>query len=55
MPTQNDDLSIIDNLELKTNKSNTCTINIQFKYTGLDQSYNFNKTFKGTYKVIVNE
>ena len=55
MPTNNDDLTIIDNLELKTNKSNTCTFNIQFKSTGLDQAYNLNKTFKGTYKVIVNE
>ena len=55
MPTTNDNLTILENLELKTNKSNTCTITITFKSTGLDQSYNFNKSFKGTYKVIVDK
>lgn len=55
MPTNEDDMTIIKDLELKTNKTNTCTLTIQFISTGLDQSYNFNKTFKGTYKVVVDE
>ena len=55
MPTDKDDLTILKNLELKTNKSNTCTITITFKSTGLDQSYNLNKSFKGTYKVVVDK
>ena len=55
MPTSNDNLTILEKLELKTNKTNTCTITITFKSTGLDQAYNFNKSFKGTYKVIVDK
>ena len=55
MPVEDADMTIIEDLELKTNKTNTCTLTIQFTSTGLDQSYNLNKTFKGTYKVIVNE
>ncbi len=55
MPSSNEDLTILDNLELKTNKTNTCSITIKFISTGLDQSYNLNKTFKGTYKIVVNE
>ena len=55
MPIDSDDLTIYENMELKTNKSNTCTITIKFKSTGLDQSYNLNKSFKGTYKVIIDK
>lgn len=55
MPINNDDSTIIENLELKTNKTNDCTISFNFKNTGEDQSYNFNKSFGGTYKVIINE
>lgn len=55
MPSQNDDLTILDDLELKTNKTNNCSITITFVSTGLDQSYNLNKTFKGTYKIVVKE
>jgi hypothetical protein len=55
MPSANEDLTIIEDLELKTNKSNTCTMTISFTSTGLDQSYNLNKTFKGTYKIVVKE
>lgn len=53
MPT-NDEI-ILENLELKTNKSNDCVIKVTFKNTGLDQSYNYNKSFKGTYKVVIKE
>ena len=45
----------LDNLELETNKTNECTIKINFINTGQDQSYNLNKTFTGTYKVIIKE
>lgn len=55
MPTNEEDMTIIKNLELKTNKTNTCTLSIQFTSTGLDQTYNLNKTFKGTYKVVIDE
>lgn len=48
MPFQEE--TIIENLELKTNKTNDCTITINFLNTGLDQSYNLNNTFKGIYK-----
>lgn len=53
MPTS--DGTILENLELKTNKSNDCVIKVTFKNTGLDQSYNNNKSFKGTYKVVIKE
>ena len=49
------DGTILENLELKTNKSNDCVIKVTFKNTGLDQSYNNNKSFKGTYKVVIKE
>lgn len=55
MPLSKDDNIILENLELKTNKSNDCTIKISFLNKGVDQSYNYNKSFKGTYKVIVKE
>lgn len=55
MPISEEDYIILENLELKTNKSNDCTIKISFLNKGVDQSYNFNKSFKGTYKVIVKE
>jgi len=55
MPTDTNDLLIIDELELKTNKSNDCTLTIKFTSTGNDQSYNLNKSFRGTYKVIIKE
>ncbi len=53
MPLTESDFVILKNLELKTNKSNDCTIKITFINTGADQSYNLNKAFKGTYKAIV--
>jgi len=46
---------IVENLELKTNKTNDCTITVNFLNTGSDQSYNLYKTFKGIYKIIVEE
>ena len=55
MPTSEKDYIILENLELKTNKTNECTIKILFLNKGVDQSYNSNKSFKGTYKVIVIE
>lgn len=53
MPLNNE--IIIDDLELQTNKTNECSIKISFINTGQDQSYNLNKTFTGTYKVVVKE
>ncbi len=55
MPINNDDNIIIDNLELKTNKINECTIKINFLQTNYDQTYNLNKQFGGTYKVTIKE
>lgn len=56
MPLSNDEEKIIlKDLELKTNKTNNCSITINFKNTGYDQSYNYNKSFGGTYKVVVTE
>ena len=56
MPLADDeDKTIIKNLELKTNKTNDCSITINFVSIDGDQSYNFNKSFGGTYKVIVEE
>ena len=55
MPIGNEDLTILDSLELKTNKTNNCSITITFISTGQDQSYNLNKTFKGTYKVVIDQ
>lgn len=53
MPYNEDDLVILENQELKTNKTNDCTIKISFIKAEYDQSYNFNKSFNGEYKVIV--
>lgn len=55
MPTSSKDKEILKDLELKTNKSNDCTIKVTFKSTGYDQSYNFYKSFKGTYKFVIKE
>ena len=53
MPFENS--IILENLELKTNKTNDCTIKVTFKNIGVDQSYNNNKSFRGTYKIIIKE
>lgn len=55
MPTEDSDVIILDNQELKTNKTNECTMTVNFKSTGQDQSYNLNKTFKGEYKIVIKE
>ncbi len=55
MPVNNEDPIILDNLELKTNKSNECSIKISFINNGQDQSYNLNKSFSGTYKLIIED
>ena len=55
MPINNDKPIILENLELKTNQVNSCSINITFISKGIDQSYNLNKSFGGTYKVIIKE
>lgn len=55
MPTSTEENIILKDLELKTNKSNDCTIKVTFKVTGYDQSYNLYKSFKGTYKFVVIE
>ena len=53
MPISN--TTILKDLELKTNKTNDCSLTVEFINTGVDQSYNNNKSFRGTYKIIVEE
>lgn len=53
MPITNE--VILDNLELEANKTNECSITINFKNTGQNQMYNFDNAFTGTYKVIIKE
>ena len=55
MPISEKDYMIFENVELKTNNTNTCTITITFLETGLDQTYNLGKSFGGTYKVLIKE
>lgn len=55
MPTEKENNIILENLELKTNKSNECSIKINFINKGIDQYYNSNKSFSGVYKVVVKE
>ena len=55
MPITNDDYEILKNLELKTNKTNECTITITFVQKENEQLYNLNKSFGGTYIVRVKE
>ena len=55
MPTKKETITILDNLEIKTNKTNDCTLRVEFINTGIDQSYNNNKSFRGTYKIVVIE
>lgn len=53
MPLENE--YIIQNLELKTNKSNNCSIDIEFLNMNKDQSYNYNKSFSGRYLITIEE
>ena len=55
MPNTKEEKVIIKNLELKTNKVNTCKLTITFLNKNIDQTYNLNKIFGGTFKVIVEE
>lgn len=55
MPTNESNMVILENQELKTNKTNECTIKITFIANGYDQSYNLNKSFGGEYKVVVKD
>lgn len=55
MPTDNKTNIILENLELKTNKTNACSIKISYLDKGTDQYYNNNKSFSGVYKVVVKE
>lgn len=54
MPINNDNNIILDNISLKSNSINTCTIYIEFTQLEKDQSYNYNKNFEGTYRVVIN-
>lgn len=53
MPTKNG--TILTDLEIKTNKTNECSLKVEFINTGLDQSYNNSRSFRGTYRIIVEE
>lgn len=55
MPDSKEDKVILTNKELKTSKTNTCQLTITFVNKNIDQSYNLNKIFGGTFKVIVEE
>ena len=55
MPYTGEEKVILEHLELKTNSSNACTLNVTFLHKDTDQSYNLHKTFSGTYKVIVDK
>lgn len=54
MPINNDNNVILDNLKLKTNSINNCVLKVEFIRKETDQSYNFDKSFEGTYKVVIN-
>lgn len=54
MPINNEDNIILDNLKIKSNSINTCTIKVEFIQKETDQSYNYDKNFEGTYKVVIN-
>ena len=55
MPYTGEEKVILENLELKTNSSNACALSVTFLHKDTDQSYNLNKTFSGTYKVLVDK
>lgn len=55
VPTNDKDNLIIDNIEVKTNSTDSCTITINYKNNGGDQSYNENRSFGGLFKVSVIE
>ncbi len=55
MPLNNSENIILENLELKTNKTNTCTITIEFIKTQSNEAYNLNNAFGGTYKININK
>jgi len=54
LPVTNNDNVIIEDIELKTNTTNTCKIVIEFKSVE-GQVYNESNSFKGTYQVIIEE
>lgn len=55
MPDTKEEKVIINNLELKPNKVNSCKLTVTFLNKNIDQTYNLNKIFGGTFKVIVKE
>lgn len=55
MPTTMNDSIILEELILKTNRTNECKLTISFLNLNKDQSYNLNKMFSGEYKVLIYE
>ncbi len=55
VPVDNKNNLIIDNIEVKTNNTNNCTLTITFIKNGGNQDYNKNKSFGGKYIVSVIE
>lgn len=55
----NDNEIILDDLELKTNKTNECTISVYYLNDNnqdvIEQSYYYNNSFRGTYKIEIKE
>ena len=55
MPLNSNDQIILEKLSLKTNRTNKCKLTISFINMNKDQSYNYNKSFGGEYKVLIYE
>ena len=56
MPYNEENLLIIDNMELKTNKTNECNLTVEYLDLGIiNQSQNNSNSFRGIYKIIVKE
>ena len=53
LPNNNEKNIIFQNLELKTNKTNECTIRLE--YLNQENTINNNNLFSGTYKIIITE
>jgi len=55
VPVDNKNNLIIDNLEVKTNNTNNCTLTVTFINNGTNQDYNKTKSFGGKYIITVVE
>ncbi len=51
MPTNSDEYIIMKDLEVKAKDTISCSMKIEFVKKDIDQTYNLNKSFVGTYKI----